>query len=174
MRPGSKSKSLPSRHLAIGDGAQTMWIKLRWEANLIKDAHGKRPVDAISLMFGAINFAITARALEDWASKELQQRERRNGFNSAKYRKDIQAAVPMQPAFRDIANTAKHGAYREENWLGGTVELVHMPGLADTDREFALIYHAEDGHAHDSLTMFETAANDWLRYLRAQKLIVGL
>lgn len=148
-----------------------MWIKLRWEANLIKDAHAQRPVDAISLMFGAINFAITARALEDWVSKELQQRDRQSGFNSAKYRKDIQAAVPMQPAFRDIANTAKHGAYRAENWIGGTVEMVHMLGLSGTDREFALIYHADDGQAHDSLTMFEKATNDWLRYLNAQNLL---
>lgn len=148
-----------------------MWIKLRWEANCIKEAHAKRPVDAISLMFSAINFAVTARALEDWVSKELQQRNRRTGFNAAKYRKDIQAVVPMQPAFRDIANTAKHGAYREENWIGGTVELVRTPRLTGTDREFVLIYHADDGYAHDSLTMFEVATNDWLRYLSAQRLV---
>ena len=174
LRPGTNTKSFPSRHLAIGDGAQTMWIKLRWEANLINDAHAKRPVDAISLMFCTINFAITARALEDWVSKELQKRDKRSGFNAGKYRKDIEAAVPMQPAFRDIANTAKHGAYREENWIGGTVELVNVPGLANTEREFVLIYHGEGSQAHDSLTMFEKATNDWLGYLRAQKLLVGM
>lgn len=171
MRPGTPSKSPPSRHLAIGDGAQTMWIKLSWEANLIKDAHAKRPVDAVSLMFGAINFAITSRALEDWVCKELHHRNRKSGFNSAKFRKDVLVAVPMQPAFRDIANTAKHGQYREENWIGGTVELVHMPGLSGTDREFALIYHSDDGRTHDSLSMFEKSTQDWLRYLNAQKLL---
>ena len=148
-----------------------MWIKLRWEANLIKAAHAARPVDAIALMFAAINFAITSKSLEDWVCIELHQRDRKSGFNVGKFRKDIVNAVPMQPAFRDIANTAKHGQYRDQNWIGGTVELVRTPGLAGTEKEFVLIYHSDDGRAHTSMEMFEQAVKDWVRYLRTQRLL---
>lgn len=170
-RPGSTSSSPSSRHLVIGNGAQTMWIKMRWEANLINSAHEARPVDAIALMFAAINFAITARSLEDWVQKELHRRNKGRGFNAKVYREEVSTAVPMQPAFRDIANTAKHGDYREENWLGGTVELVHTPGMAGTEREFVLIYHSDAVVAYTSLDMFDQATSDWLRLLNAKNLL---
>ncbi|MET3836066.1 hypothetical protein ABIB58_001407 [Brevundimonas sp. UYEF29] len=65
-----------------------------------------------------IDFAITAQSLENWTAKALVQRDRRNGLNAAAYRKAIAEAVPMQAAFRDIANTAKHGDHRDQYWLG--------------------------------------------------------
>ena len=170
-RPGSTSSSSSSRHLVIGNGAQTMWIKMRWEANLIKSAHAARPVDTITLTFAAINFAVTARSLEDWAQKELHRRNKGRGFNAKVYRDEVSKAVPMQPAFRDIANTAKHGDYREENWLGGTVELIRTPGMAGTEREFVLIYHSDTDAAYTSLDMFDQATDDWLRLLNAKNLL---
>lgn len=164
-RSGGSSSVNPERMLVIAGGAQHIWIKLRWEANHLRTAHERAPVDVVSLIYGAMNFAITAQALEDWVCKTLVRRDKRTGLNAAAYRRAIAAAVPMQPAFRDIANTAKHGQYRDDNWLGGTVELVHTVGFAGTAKEYVLIYHSNNGATQTSLEIFERATQQWLRYL---------
>ncbi|MEH6699935.1 MAG: hypothetical protein V7672_14660 [Brevundimonas sp.] len=142
-----------------------IWIKLQWEANQLQAARTKRPFDVIATLYGAINFAITAQSLEDWTIKALIQRDRRNGLNAGAYKKAIAEAVPMQPAFRDIANTAKHGEHREDNWLGGTVELVHMPGFTGTEREYVLLYHGDGPTLRTSLELFGDATLQWRQYL---------
>ncbi|MBB1177676.1 hypothetical protein [Brevundimonas aurantiaca] len=164
-RSARTSDGRPDRLLVLSGGAQHIWIKLQWEANRLKAAREATPFDLISTLYGAIDFAITAQSLEDWTIRALTQRDRRNGLNAGAYRKAIAAAVPMQPAFRDIANTAKHGEYRDDNWLGGTVELVHTPGFTGTAREYVLIYHGEGATAQTSLEVFDQATLQWRLYL---------
>lgn len=142
-----------------------IWMKLQWETNRLKAAREAQPFDLISTIYGALDFAITAQSLEDWTIRALTQRDRRSGLNAGAYRKAIAAAVPMQPAFRDIANTAKHGKYRDKHWLGGTVELVHTPGFTGTAQEYVLIYHGEDGTARTSLEVFDQTTLQWRFYL---------
>lgn len=164
-RSGRTPGGEPDRLLVLAGGARHFWIKLQWEANRLKTAREAAPFDLISTLYGAINFAITAQSLEDWTIKALTRRDRRNGLNAGSYRKAIAEAVPMQPAFRDIANTAKHGEYRDDNWLGGTVELVHTPGFTGTAKEYVLIYHGDGPTAQTSLEVFDQATRQWRFYL---------
>lgn len=57
------------------------WIKLQWETNRLKTAREAQPFDLISTIYGALDFAITARSLEDWTIRALTQRDRRSGLN---------------------------------------------------------------------------------------------
>lgn len=170
-RASASATHPPNKLLVIAGGAQHIWIKLRWEANRLDEARRATPFDLVALIYGAMNFAITAQSLEDWVVKALMQRDRRLGQTAKTIREAIAAAVPLQPAFRNIANTAKHGEYRDENWLGGTVELVHTPAFAGTDREYVLIYHAESGNAQTSLDIFDRVCTEWLGFLTSRKLV---
>ena len=151
--------------LPLIDGVPHLWVKLGWEANRLKISCESTPFDVDGLVFGAINFAITSQSLEDWTIKTLVSRNRRSGATEEALRDEIAKAVPMQPAFRDIANTAKHGAYRDSQWLGGAVELVHFVGFTGTPKEYVLIYHGTSSNTHSSDVLFEQTTEQWRSYL---------
>lgn len=130
----------------------------------MRDAHTASPLDLNALVYGAINFAITAASLEDWlwklAARKLPIAETEEGFRST-----VAAAVPMQPAFRDISNTFKHGAHRDDNWQGGTVDLVKFSAFSGTEKEFVLIYSSDHGASQTSLELFDRAAEEWREFI---------
>lgn len=154
--------------------AQHVWGKLLWEAAQLRMAHQAQPFDVPALTYGAIKFAVTAASLEDWlwklAARQLAISETRSRFGEA-----VAQAVPLQPAFRDIANTFKHGAHRDQNWRGGTVELVHFPAFSGTPREYILIYHSDlHGQSQTSLDLFDVATEQWAEFIRASGLLALL
>lgn len=163
----SESGSDPRKLTALIGQAQHVWGKLTWEASQLRKAHHAIPFAVDALVFGAVNFAITAASLEDWmwklAARRLPVSQSRQQFQDA-----VCEAVPLQPAFRDIANTFKHGAHRDENWSGGTVELVHFVGFTGTPREYILIYHSDlHGNSQTSLDVFDQAADQWGVFVRS-------
>lgn len=160
----------PRKLTALIGQAQHVWGKLVWEASQLRRAHQATPFDVDALVYGAINFAITAASLEDWlwklSARRLPISETRDQFKEA-----VAAAVLLQPAFHDIANTFKHGAHRDENWRGGTVELVHFAGFTGTEREYVLIYHSDThGESRTSLEVFDAAAEQWAAFVRSSGL----
>ncbi|WP_423606951.1 hypothetical protein [Sphingomonas sp. MS122] len=165
------SGETPDRLLPLFVDARQLWGKLSWEARRLQTARESSPFDLEGLVFGAINFAITAQSLEDWAIGQLLRRDRANGVTKVALLQAIGSAVPMQPAFRDIANTAKHGIHRDSHWLAGTVELVHFAAFSGTPREYVLIYHGADSRAHASDTLFDDATAQWRAYLESTDLI---
>ena len=97
------------------------------------------------------------------AARKLPISNSRDSFQDA-----IAKLVPLQPAFRDIANTFKHGAHREDGWKGGTVELVNFPAFSNTTKEFVLIYHSkESSQSQTSLELFSAAASQWADFIRS-------
>jgi hypothetical protein len=170
-RSGRQNSSVDPRKLtALVGQAQHVWGKLAWEAAQLRRAHEGAPFDVDALVFGAINFAVTSASLEDWlwklAARKLPIAEDRVGFQEA-----IAKVVPLQPAFRDIANTFKHGAHREEGWKGGTVELVHFPAFSGSSKEFVLMYHSEESaHSQTSLELFSVSASQWADFIRSSGL----
>ena len=171
MRPGKRSTASPARLTLLAGGAQHVWIKLQWEAAGLRRAREAQPFDLISTIYGAINFAITVQSLEDWTAKARVARDRSKGGGRVAHAKEIEEAVPMQAAFRDIANTAKHAHHREDNWLGGKVEIVQTPAFVGTSREYVLVYHGDNGRTHTSLDLFDQVTKQWLQLLTRWNLI---
>lgn len=167
------SEQDPRKLTAIIGQAQHVWGKLIWEATALRNAHAASPFDVNSLVYGAINFAITATSLEDWlwklAARKIPLAKTQEGFRSA-----VAAVVPMQPAFRDISNTFKHGAHRDENWRGGSVELVKFAAFTDTEKEFVLIYSSDHGANQTSLELFDQAAEQWRNFIVSSGLFAML
>jgi hypothetical protein len=160
----------PRRLTALIGQAQHVWGKLAWEAARLRAAHAAVPFDIDALVYGAMNFAVTAASLEDWLWK-LAARRLAISQTQQSFREAAAAAVPLQPAFRDIANTFKHGAHRDQNWRGGTVELVHFAAFSCTPREYVLFYHSElHGQAQTSLELFDAAAEQWAAFIRTSGL----
>ena len=175
VRGGRQNSSVDPRKLtALVGQAQHVWGKLNWEAAQLRRAHEAKPFAVDALVFGAINFAVTSASLEDWlwklAARKLPIWNTRGSFQDA-----IAKVVPLQPAFRDIANTFKHGAHREDGWKGGTVELVHFPAFANTTKEFVLIYHSdESSQSQTSLELFGAAASQWAEFIRSSGIFAML
>lgn len=171
VRSGRQNSSVDPRKLtALVGQAQHVWGKLNWEAAQLRRAHEAEPFDVDALVFGAINFAVTSASLEDWLWK-LAARKLPISKDRASFQEAIAKVVPLQPAFRDIANTFKHGAHREEGWKGGTVELVRFPAFTGDSREFVLIYHSEESpHPQTSLELFSVAASQWADFIRSSGL----
>lgn len=160
----------PRKLTALVGQAQHVWGKLDWEAAQLRRAHEAVPVRVDALVFGSINFAVTAASLEDWLWK-LAARKLTISKDRASFQEAIAKVVPLQPAFRDIANTFKHGAHREEGWKGGTVELVHFPAFTGSPKEFVLIYHCDDSpHSQTSLELFSVAASQWAHFIKSSGL----
>ena len=160
----------PRKLTALVGHAQHVWGKLNWEAAQLRRAHESEPFDVNALVFGAINFAVTSASLEDWLWK-LAARKLPIGKDQASFQEAIAKVVPLQPAFRDIANTFKHGAHREQGWKGGTVELVRFPALTGSPREFILFYYSDESpHSQTSLELFSLAASQWADFIRSSGL----
>lgn len=166
-------KAGPERLTALLPGFGHMWLKLMWERDRLNLARTAKPFDANALIFGALNFAITAQSLEEWVWPVILAKRGRKNISLDTFRVEVTAAVPMQPAFRDIANTAKHGTYRDDNWPEGTVELTHWPAFTGTEREFVLLFHGEGGTAKSNLEVFDEVTNQWMDYLISQGLGPG-
>lgn len=166
-------KAGPERLTALLPAFGHMWLKLMWERDRLNAARIAKPFDADALIFGALNFAITAQSLEDWVWPTIQAKRGRKNIDLGSFKAEVTAAVPMQPAFRDIANTTKHGTYRDGNWPGGTVELTRWPAFTGTEREFVLFFHGEGGTAKSNLEVFDEVTNQWMDYLISQGLGPG-
>jgi hypothetical protein len=166
-------KAGPERLTALLPAFGHMWLKLMWERDRLNAARIAKPFDADALIFGALNFAITAQSLEEWVWPTIQAKRGRKNIDLVGFKAEVAAAVPMQPAFRDIANTAKHGTYRDENWAEGTVELSYFSAFSGTDREFVLFFHGANNTATTNLEVFDQVTNQWMDYLISQGLGPG-
>lgn len=168
-----KSAAGPERLTALLPEYGHMWLKLMWERDRLNAARTAKPFDANTLIFGALNFAITAQSLEEWVWPVIQTKRGRKNIDLTAFRAEVAVVVPMQPAFRDIANTTKHGRYRDENWAEGMVQLTHWPAFRGTEREYVLIFHGEGGGSTTNLEVFDQATNQWMDYLISQGLGPG-
>lgn len=168
-----KPKAGPERLTALVPAFGHMWLKLMWERDQLNAARTAKPFDANALIFGALNFAITAQSLEEWVWPVILAKRGRKSIDQAEFRAEVAVAVPMQPAFRDIANTTKHGSYRDDNWPEGTVELTHWPAFTGTEREYVLFFHGEGSTASSNLEVFDQVTNQWMDYLISQGLGPG-
>lgn len=166
---GARSRKIsnedPRKLIPLVGQAQHVWAKLMWEAIQLHRASSAEVIQPEDLIYGAINFAVTAQSLEHWLWK-IAARHRFLGMtNQAEFRTTVANAVPMQVAFRDISNTFKHGEHRDDNWRSGKVDLVQFPGLTGTPKACVLIFDSEAGPTTTNLEVFVEAAQQWGKFI---------
>ncbi len=101
--------------------------KVDWNFSRYENATFARPCDAEAVVYTALDYAISVVSLRDWTRRSLIQAKRAAGLlfpadfpNAADFNSWVRTRIPWQPAVEAIANTAKHGEYRDEGWSDGT------------------------------------------------------
>ena len=184
-----------------------LWSKLDWEVEQFERARYSTPPNPFAMSFIAVNASITIDSLEEWFWKNMVQESRRGDFEgivrlqadgSAWTQEAAQAIarsrIAHEAVFRNIANTAKHGAYRSEGLedlraamtadfrdkdLQDRLEALDEGDGADfilthwDKAEWRLTYYAGVGdHVEfDALELFSTARDQWAEMLREFELL---
>ena len=178
-----------------------LWSKLDWEIDQFEHARLSDVPDPFSMSFIAINVCITLDSLQDWFLKSLvhesrhgdaegirPMRQNEETWTDEAARDLVRRRISHEAIFRNVANTAKHGAYRSEG-----VEDLHARMTAHlrddlqlqfdalgegegaefilanwTESNWRLTYHAgRDGDVElDAFQLFGTARNQWSELLR--------
>ena len=100
--------------------------KAEWNFRRFEDEVLKRPCDAESVMYSALDFCVTIVGLRDWTKKALTRDVRHDGkalpsglATLDDFPSFVAQKVPWQAAIEAIANTTKHAQYRDEGWPSG-------------------------------------------------------
>ena len=100
--------------------------KADWNFTRYEDAIMARPCDSEAVMYTAIDFAIAVVSLRDWTRRWLFKDKRKSkdavpsSPTNSEFEGWIEARIPWQKAIEAIANTAKHGEYKDSGWTDGT------------------------------------------------------
>ena len=100
--------------------------KLDWNFSRYEDATFARPCDSEAVVYTALDFAVSVLSLRDWTKRWLI-RQSRGQMRSPPLGMDrfedfddwVRAKIPWQKAVEAIANTTKHGQYRDSGWEQG-------------------------------------------------------
>jgi hypothetical protein len=181
----------------IGD----LWSKLDWEVDQFEVARFSNTPDPFSMSFVAANVCITLDSLQDWFRKNLVRESRHgdaDGIRPMRQKDEswtdetasdlVRQRISHEAIFRNVANTAKHGAFRSEG-----VEDLHARMTAHfrddlqcqldaldeengaefilanwNESNWRLTYHAgRDGDVElDAFQLFSTARNQWSELLK--------
>jgi hypothetical protein len=126
----------PSK-LVIHDDPYDIWAKLSWEVNEFHLRRtGERPLDIDGIVYLLQNACISTVAVVEWLRLQTKQSARQSGkFDDEVFDAEVAQWLPDIKLARAIANTFKHGEYRDEGW--GTAE-VRLDTLFDDDQHTRL------------------------------------
>ena len=112
--------------LIIHDDPYDIWSKLSWEANefYLRRTDEERPLDIDGVIYLLQNACISVVAVVEWLALDAKQSIRKGGhrFASEEFDAEVARWLPNFQLARAIANTFKHGEYRDEGW--GTAEMI--------------------------------------------------
>jgi hypothetical protein len=113
--------------LIVHDDPYDIYAKLSWEANEfeLKRTDPERPIDVDGMVYLLQNACISAVSVVEWLEIAAQRAARASGkrIDEHSLRAEIQSWLPDLPLARAIANTFKHGTYRDEGWGDAEVRL---------------------------------------------------
>lgn len=153
------------------------------------------------MSFIAVNICITLDSLQDWFRKSLVNESRNGDADGIRPMRQsgeawteetaselVDQKISHEVIFRNVANTAKHGAYRSEgledlharmtaHFREGLQRQLNALGEGDgaefilanwSESNWRLSYHAgPDGDEElDALVLFNTARSEWSELLR--------
>lgn len=88
-----------------------MWEKLAWDIDVFGDIQRDFPEEKQPLVYAALNVCISAISLRDWLKLDRSKVSGRR-ISPEEWEQHLRSRIPNQKLCEDIANTAKHGAYR--------------------------------------------------------------
>lgn len=101
--------------------------KVDWNFSQYETATFARPCDSEAVVYAALDFAVAVVSLRDWTRRRLSQdiRSKRCALpsdlsNLENFNRWAKVRIPWQSAVEAIANTTKHGEYRDDGWALGT------------------------------------------------------
>lgn len=147
--------------LIIHDDPYDIWSKLSWEANefYLRRTDEERPLDIDGVVYLLQNACISAVAVVEWLALEAKQTIRKGGdrFASEEFDAEVACWIPNFQLARAIANTFKHGEYRDEGW--GTAEMILETIF--NDEQHARLREAQGTERFEELLAQETAEADF-------------
>ena len=107
------------------------WQKFKkadWNFARYEEAILKRPCDPEEVIYCVIDFCIALHSLNDWASKAVKKASRspndsKAHFSFSDFEHLLKEEIRWQPAIKAIADTAKHGEYRDTGWPNGVLQV---------------------------------------------------
>ena len=160
----------PGRLLGHDDPLD-IWGKLNWEAGQFHAARrAEPPLDIDGIVYLLQNACISAAALVEWHKIAVVRsaREQNRKFNEQAFRKAVEDWLPKLPLARAIANTFKHGTYRDEGWGDAELRLEVLFTASQHERlraaqdsaDFEAVYAEEAAEADFRVTFVRGDASD--------------
>lgn len=113
--------------LVVHDDPYDIYAKLNWEANEfeLKRTSPEKPIDVDGVAYLLQNACISAVSLVEWLQIAARRAAREQGrqLDDDRLRAEIELWLPDIKLARAIANTFKHGTYRDEGWGDAEVRL---------------------------------------------------
>ena len=113
--------------LVVHDDPYDIYAKLNWEANEfeLKRTSPEKPIDIDGVVYLLQNACISAVSLVEWLQIAARRTAREQGrqLDEDRLRAEIESWLPDIRLARAIANTFKHGTYRDEGWGDAEIRL---------------------------------------------------
>jgi hypothetical protein len=147
----------PGRLIAH-DNPYDIWGKLDWEASKFAALKASSPpLDIDGIVYLLQNACISAVAAVEWLDQSGKRAAREAGreWDGAAFLRAVENTLPELPLARAIANTFKHGTYRDEGWGDAEIRLdvlfsssqrAHLKELEGTE-DFDAAYAEASAHA---------------------------
>lgn len=123
------------------DDPYDLWAKLNWEASQFRALRASEPpLDIDGIVYLLQDACITAVAAVEWLTNAGMRAARaaQRSWDNAAFEHDMLVEVPHLPLARAIANTFKHGMYRDEGWGDAEIRLEILFTTAQLERLRAL------------------------------------
>lgn len=102
------------------------FTKVDWNYSRYEAAIFQRPCDSEAVVYTAIDLSVAIVSLRDWTRMWILREKRNESLKlpfdirrSENFSKWVCERVTWQPAIEAVANTAKHGEYRDRGWEQG-------------------------------------------------------
>jgi hypothetical protein len=155
--------------LVVHDDPYDIYAKLNWEANEfeLKRTSPEKPIDIDGVVYLLHNACISAVSLVEWLQIAARRAGRADGrqLDEDRLRAEIELWLPNIRLARAIANTFKHGTYRDEGW--GDAE-IRLEILFDAEQHSRLA-RVQGTDAFDAVYADEAAEADFaIAFVRDQ------
>lgn len=147
--------------LVVHDDPYDIYAKLNWEANEfeLKRTSPEKPIDIDGVVYLLQNACISAVSLVEWLQIAARRAAREQGrqLDEDRLRAEIDLWLPDIRLARAIANTFKHGTYRDEGWGDAEIRLE----ILFEEKQHARLAQAHGTDGFDAVYANEAAEADF-------------
>ena len=126
----------PGRLLGL-EGPYDLWGKLAWEAGQFTALRASDPpVDIDGMVYLIQSACLSAVAAVEWLrnGRSAAARPRGRAWDADGFERAVARELPDLPLARAVANTLRHGRYRDEGWGDAQIRLEPIFTAAQRER----------------------------------------